>query len=217
MTSRPCESPPAPFAAAAIACVIAPAPPTANCAEPAGAGSPAARIKSISALPADHGPKNVPKIPRAATVARNRSVSKYSATKSATAIGPQRSSRYRSFFPSLRRLVRSAACPTDRFCLGRQYPAASAPTPPRSRCPSCAATLHLGPLRRVLLRELRDRLRRLPRIVINRQRASIRRKRGHTRFRRHEFQPMPSNPMSRIISGRSGPAECASVEHRNPG
>src|SRR6476661_7823055 len=53
-------------------------------------------------LPADHGPRNVPKIPRAATVARTRSVSKYSDTRSATAIGPQRNRRYMSLRPSLR-------------------------------------------------------------------------------------------------------------------
>ena len=35
-------------------------------------------------------------------VARSNSVSKYSATRSATAIGPQRSSRYISFLPRLR-------------------------------------------------------------------------------------------------------------------
>ena len=53
-------------------------------------------------VPADHGPAKAPKIPRAATVARNNSVSNHSATRSATAIGPQRSSRYASFFPSPR-------------------------------------------------------------------------------------------------------------------
>jgi hypothetical protein len=48
-------------------------------------------------LPADQGPNRVPKIPSAATAARNRSVSNASPTRSATAIGPQRSSRYASF------------------------------------------------------------------------------------------------------------------------
>jgi len=52
--------------------------------------SPAARISNCRALPADHGPRKVPKIPRAAMTARNNSVSKYSPTRSATAIGPQR-------------------------------------------------------------------------------------------------------------------------------
>ena len=41
-------------------------------------------------------------MPRAAMVARSGSVSKNSATRSATAIGPQRSTRYRSFLPRLR-------------------------------------------------------------------------------------------------------------------
>ncbi len=87
-----------------MASVIAPAPPMAKKDDPAGCGSPAARMSSTRLLPADHGPMAVPKIPRAATVARRSSVSKNSATRSATAIGPQRRSRYISFFPSLRRL-----------------------------------------------------------------------------------------------------------------
>ena len=53
-------------------------------------------------MPADQGPKNVPKMPRAAMVARRSSVSKNSATRSAIAMGPQRSRRYISFLPSLR-------------------------------------------------------------------------------------------------------------------
>ena len=49
---------------------------------------------------ADQGPRAVPKMPRAAITARINSVSKNSATKSATAMGPQRS---RSKMPSLPR------------------------------------------------------------------------------------------------------------------
>jgi len=44
--------------------------------DPAGEESAAARINSTVLLPADHGPRNVPKIPRAATMARSSSVSK---------------------------------------------------------------------------------------------------------------------------------------------
>jgi len=78
------------------------APPAANCTVPTGVGSEAARSRRTRALPADQGPRKVPKTPRAATVARSGSVSKNSDTKSAAAIGPQRSTRYISFFPRLR-------------------------------------------------------------------------------------------------------------------
>ena len=100
MTSAPLRiSAPACVAAVAMAWVSAPMPPWANHAEPAGCGSAAARISSTRLLPADHGPRNVPKMPRAAMVARSNSVSKNSATRSATAMGPQRSRRYMSFLP----------------------------------------------------------------------------------------------------------------------
>ena len=103
MTSAPLRiSAPAACAAEAIAWVSAPMPPAAKNAEPAGCASPAARIRRTRALPADHGPRNVPNRPRAATTARSSSVSKYSAARSATAIGPQRSRRYISFLPRLR-------------------------------------------------------------------------------------------------------------------
>ena len=104
MTSAPLRiSAPACCAAAAMACVTAPMPPLANQEVPAACSSAAARMSSTRLLPADQGPRNVPKIPRAAMVARRSSVSKYSATRSATAIGPQRSRRYMSRRPSLRR------------------------------------------------------------------------------------------------------------------
>ncbi len=100
MTSTPVRiSAPAACADLAIACVMAPAPPWASQAEPAGWGSLAARSSRTSVLPADHGPSDVPKTPRAATVARSRSVSNHSLTKSAAAMGPQRRSRYISFLP----------------------------------------------------------------------------------------------------------------------
>ena len=68
-----------------------PIPPRENAAEPTGCASAAARSSNTAVEPADHGPSAVPKIPRAAITARSNSVSKNSATKSATAIGPQRS------------------------------------------------------------------------------------------------------------------------------
>src|SRR5205085_4737193 len=51
---------------------------------------------------ADQGPRNVPKIPRAAIVARNNSDSNHSAARSAIAIGPHRNRRYRFSLPSPR-------------------------------------------------------------------------------------------------------------------
>ena len=66
-------------------------------------------------LPADHGPSAVPKMPRAAITARINSVSKNSATKSAAAMGPQRSRlkmpslpRPRTLRPVLNRFQRSS-------------------------------------------------------------------------------------------------------------
>src|SRR5207253_4607064 len=111
-------SAPACLAAEAIACVTDPIPPAANQAVPAGCESAAARIRSTRLLPADHGPRNVPKIPRAAMVARSNSVSKYSATRSATAIGPHRSRRYISFLPRLRMLRPVLSIPQRSPLLG---------------------------------------------------------------------------------------------------
>ena len=48
----------------------------------------AACHRSGALVPADHGPANAPKIPRAATIARNVSFSNHSVARSATAIGP---------------------------------------------------------------------------------------------------------------------------------
>ena len=63
----------------------------------------AAALSSKPAVdPADHGPRFAPKIPRAAITARSNSVSKNSATKSATAIGPHRSRSSIPRFPSPR-------------------------------------------------------------------------------------------------------------------
>ncbi len=92
-------SAPASLAAAAIAWVTAPIPPFGKRVGPAGLPSPAARIKSIRAVPADQGPRKAPNVPRAAIVARSSSVSKNSATRSAIAIGPQRRTWYISFLP----------------------------------------------------------------------------------------------------------------------
>ena len=119
ITSAPLRiSAPACLAATAIACVTDPIPPAANHAVPAGCGSAAARMRRTKLLPADHGPRNVPKIPRAAMVARSNSVSKYSATRSATAIGPHRSRRYISFLPRLRMLRPVLSIPQRSPLLG---------------------------------------------------------------------------------------------------
>ena len=64
--------------------------------------SPAPRRSSSAPLPADHGPRNDPRMPPAATVARSGSRSNHSATRSATAIGIQRRRRYASVLPSAR-------------------------------------------------------------------------------------------------------------------
>ena len=108
-------SAPALRADSASACVSAPNPPRGKEAEPTGCGSAAARRSSTAVEPADQGPSAVPKIPRAAIVARSSSVSKNSATKSATAIGPQRSKLNMRLLPSerksrptLKRLQRSS-------------------------------------------------------------------------------------------------------------
>jgi hypothetical protein len=68
-------------------------PPRTNVAGPAALPSNADWMMRPRLVPADHGPAKAPKIPRAATAARRSSVSKNSDTRSATAIGPQRSSR----------------------------------------------------------------------------------------------------------------------------
>src|SRR5262249_58699564 len=56
-------------------------------------------VRQPAADPADHGPSEWPKTPRAAIVARISSVSKNSATKSATAMGPHRSKSKIRFLP----------------------------------------------------------------------------------------------------------------------
>ena len=136
--------------------------PAANYAEPAGCGSPAARISSTSALPADHGPRNVPKMPRAAITARSSSVSKYSEARSATAIGPQRSSRNMSFLPSLR-MARPVLQHAPQIAaagivnIGRRGRESFAD----DVADLAQRLLELRILRRVLLRECSDLLRRL--------------------------------------------------------
>ena len=104
-TSAPVRiSAPASRAASAIARVTAPGPPAAVTLLPPGTGSLAAPSSSTAPVPADHGPIAVPWIARAATLACSRSVSNHSATRSATAIGPQRRSAKDSFLPSARNL-----------------------------------------------------------------------------------------------------------------
>ena len=95
-------SAPASRAASAMAAVNAPVPPFTITLLPPGAGSTAALSRSTAPVPADHGPCAVPKIPRAAMAAISRSVLNHSATRSATAIGIQRSSRKPSVRPSAR-------------------------------------------------------------------------------------------------------------------
>ncbi len=70
-----------------------------------GMRNPRRRASSSTAVdPADQGPRAVPKMPRAAMTARSNSVSKNSATKSATAMGPQRRRSKMPFLPRLRTL-----------------------------------------------------------------------------------------------------------------
>ena len=69
-------------------------------AEPAPLPPCAADCSSrFAVVPADQGPANAPKMPRAQTTARRISVSNHSAAKSATAIGIQRSRRWPSSRP----------------------------------------------------------------------------------------------------------------------
>src|SRR5215213_5367827 len=95
-------STPVALAALAKASDNAPIPPFAYEADPIALPSSAACHNNPKLVPADHGPANAPWIPRAATAARNNSVSNHSPTRSATAIGPQRNNRYSSFLPSPR-------------------------------------------------------------------------------------------------------------------
>src|SRR5437016_3458322 len=85
---------------------------------PTGWLSAAARSNSTVLLPADHGPKNVPKMPRAAMVARSSSVSNHSAARSAMAIGPQRSRRYIFSLPSPRTPLPAFSTPITSAALG---------------------------------------------------------------------------------------------------
>ena len=154
--------------------------------------SPAARISSTRLLPADHGPRNVPKIPRAAMVARSSSVSKYSATRSATAIGPQRSRRYMSFLPSLR----------------RARPVCSMP----HRSPRLGSSMSGGVSCQRLADDAAHLVQRLPgtpdtsphlsaenlpiscaalfRVVVENERAAVGRERSHADFGRNHVQPV---------------------------
>src|SRR5437870_7470703 len=79
-----------------------PSPHRGNAAEPTGWGSAAAQRSKTAVDPADHGPKALPKMPRAAITARNNSVSKNSPTKSATAMGAQRKRLKMPALPSRR-------------------------------------------------------------------------------------------------------------------
>ena len=134
-------SAPNPFAAAARACVSAPIPPRTNVAAPAALPSSAAPIRMPRLVPADHGPAKVPKMPRAATVARRSSVSNHSATRSATAIGPQRSRRNASRFGRAAELAADAEqLPELAERTGRRSTAASSSGRARGACRSGRAT-----------------------------------------------------------------------------
>ena len=140
-------------------------------------------------LPADHGPMAVPKIPRAAMVARSSSVSKNSATRSATAIGPQRSRRYMSFLPSLR----SAASGLKH---GPEIAAAGIVDVRRrelQRVANHAANLFErllkhGILCGIFLREPGNLLRGQLGVVVKRQSAAIGRERCYRDFRSDQLQ-----------------------------
>ena len=92
--------PPAFCTARVSAVAMAPGPPRANQDRAGATASFAARSNRTMPLPADHGPNRVPKMPSAATAARNRSCSNDSPTRSATAIGPHRNKRYASVLSS---------------------------------------------------------------------------------------------------------------------
>ena len=103
-------------AAAARASASAPGPPAVNHPVATGCPSPAPSRSRMAAVPADLGPRKDPAMPPEATVARSGSLSNHSPTRSATAIGIQRNSRYASALPSarnarpvLRISIRSAA------------------------------------------------------------------------------------------------------------
>ncbi|OLB61358.1 MAG: hypothetical protein AUI11_10025 [Acidobacteria bacterium 13_2_20CM_2_66_4] len=95
---------PAARAAAASASTSAAAPPFANQPVAIGSASVAPSSSSTAALPADHGPRNDPRMPPAARAARSGSLSNHSPARSATAIGIQRSRRYASALPNARNL-----------------------------------------------------------------------------------------------------------------
>ena len=86
-------STPACCAAEASAPASTAGPPTANHPLATGCPSPAPSISRTAVLPADHGPRNDPRTPPAAIVARSGSLSNHSPARSATAIGIQRSRR----------------------------------------------------------------------------------------------------------------------------
>ena len=103
----------------------APGPPPTNHPVATGCPSPAPSSSRMAALPADHGPRNDPAMPPAATVARSGSLSNHSPTRSATAIGIQRSSRYASALPSARNCAAGlAAARSDPRRSGRRATAA---------------------------------------------------------------------------------------------
>src|SRR5207248_5531042 len=97
-------STPSSRAAAASASATAPMPPRACQPLPIGWPFPAPSSKRSAPLPADHGPRNDPRMPPAATAARSGSLSNHSPARSATAIGIQRSRRYASALPNARNL-----------------------------------------------------------------------------------------------------------------
>ena len=196
-TSTPVRiSTPACRAAAASASASAPGPPTTNQPLAIGCPSPAPSRSSSAALPADHGPRNEPSTPPAAIVARSGSLSNHSPTRSAAAIGIQRSSRYASGLPSARnfRPVFSSAISVGG---ARVVDATAAATPrPRAARRRSARSWSgsAGTARHRLRRERADLLRRARRVVPQDERAAIERRRADVDIGSDDAQPVPHQP-----------------------
>ena len=164
-----CESPrPASVAAFASACVNAPMPPLTKAAGAIALPSIAACNRTAPQVPADQGPANAPKIPRAATIARN--------AFSLKPFGSQIRNRHRRHnatadihlsFPA--RELPSQVCQgsTIRSSTARRYSAASCQQRPERATDARKRRNEFRILRRIARRDRRQFFARAPGVFIN--------------------------------------------------
>ena len=206
-------SAPAARAAAAMASESAPMPPATKVAGPAECGSKAAWSSRFAVVPLDQGPANIPWMPRPAIAARSSSVSNHSEAKSATAIGPQRSRRRASWRGSPRK-PRPAFSRPKTSCAEGLSGAGGVEERTGCRKRPRFPRLSWNFAHRRPSFSLRPDSSEAVRFGSSWSRSARPSEEGAKTRTAGRRNPRPASPRSRTIFGSSGPAVCATGEHR---